>query len=290
MPSDSEAEKERVSTELKSEVADLSLEISQKVASSMTKKDQQKLDSLLTQINEYEVEGFKYDSQEELDKRNQLAENYNTLVNDVNSQISVLQAMGEGIEKDFETTEVAGIADAALIKSYKTIDKLEQVLEESFIAAPAMLGGFLLQPFDEGQAYSAAIDYNEMLKNNRANYLPDNLVMDDSSSAGQYLADMLVNNSPSILVAVGTMGSGSLVGGAGTVARAAAQKQAARLGTGIFFTMVSRKNEFSADAYSVKTAKLPDSLISGLKKLSKENLSNLTPLPETKGFGSRVAT
>ena len=40
---DSEAEKERVSTELKSEVADLSLEISQKVASSMTKKDQQKL-------------------------------------------------------------------------------------------------------------------------------------------------------------------------------------------------------------------------------------------------------
>ena len=203
----------------------------------LIEKDQQKLDSLLTQINEYEVEGFKYDSQEELDKRNQLAENYNTLVNDVNSQISVLQAMGEGIEKDFETTEVAGIADAALIKSYKTIDKLEQVLEESFIAAPAMLGGFLLQPFDEGQAYSAAIDYNEMLKNNRANYLPDNLVMDDSSSAGQYLADMLVNNSPSILVAVGTMGSGSLVGGAGTVARAAAQKQAARLGTGIFFTM-----------------------------------------------------
>ena len=46
---------------------------------------------------------------------------------------------------------------------------------------------------------------------------------------------------------------------------------------GIFFTMVSRKNEFSADAYSVKTAQLPDSLISGLKKLSKENLSNLTP-------------
>ncbi|OUX37168.1 MAG: peptidase M48 [Candidatus Pelagibacter sp. TMED273] len=46
---------------------------------------------------------------------------------------------------------------------------------------------------------------------------------------------------------------------------------------GIFFTFISRKNEFSADAYSVKTAKMPDSLISGLKKLSKENLSNLTP-------------
>ena len=39
----SEAEKERVSSELKGEVADLSLEISQKVASSMSKDDQKKL-------------------------------------------------------------------------------------------------------------------------------------------------------------------------------------------------------------------------------------------------------
>ena len=38
-----EAKKEADSSELKGEVADLSLEISQKVASSMTKKDQQKL-------------------------------------------------------------------------------------------------------------------------------------------------------------------------------------------------------------------------------------------------------
>ena len=46
---------------------------------------------------------------------------------------------------------------------------------------------------------------------------------------------------------------------------------------GVFFMMVSRKNEFSADAYSSETASLPESLISGLKKMSKENLSNLTP-------------
>jgi len=43
------------------------------------------------------------------------------------------------------------------------------------------------------------------------------------------------------------------------------------------FSYISRKNEFSADEYSAKTAKLPNSLISGLKKMSKENLSNLTP-------------
>ena len=46
---------------------------------------------------------------------------------------------------------------------------------------------------------------------------------------------------------------------------------------GIFFSIISRKNEFSADEYSAKTAQMPKSLISGLKKLSKENLSNLTP-------------
>ena len=46
---------------------------------------------------------------------------------------------------------------------------------------------------------------------------------------------------------------------------------------GIFFTYISRRNEFSADKYSVETAKMPESMISSLKKLSKENLSNLTP-------------
>ena len=46
---------------------------------------------------------------------------------------------------------------------------------------------------------------------------------------------------------------------------------------GVFFSIISRKNEFSADKYSAETAGMPKSLISGLKKLSKENLSNLTP-------------
>ena len=46
---------------------------------------------------------------------------------------------------------------------------------------------------------------------------------------------------------------------------------------GFIFSFISRKNEFSADAYSAKTAKLPGKLVTGLKKMSKENLSNLTP-------------
>ena len=41
----------------------------------------------------------------------------------------------------------------------------------------------------------------------------------------------------------------------------------------------SRKHEFEADAYAVKTYKNPQSMIDALKKLSVDNLSNLTPHP-----------
>ena len=46
---------------------------------------------------------------------------------------------------------------------------------------------------------------------------------------------------------------------------------------GFIFSFISRKNEFAADAYSAKTCNMPGKLITGLKKMSKENLSNLTP-------------
>ena len=46
---------------------------------------------------------------------------------------------------------------------------------------------------------------------------------------------------------------------------------------GFVFSFISRKNEFAADAYSAKTSNMPDKLITSLKKMSKENLSNLTP-------------
>lgn len=44
-------------------------------------------------------------------------------------------------------------------------------------------------------------------------------------------------------------------------------------------TAWSRKNEFEADAYAVQVTGTANHLISALKKLSKENLSNLTPHP-----------
>jgi len=47
----------------------------------------------------------------------------------------------------------------------------------------------------------------------------------------------------------------------------------------ILFNYRSRIHEFEADRYAAETTGRADMLIKGLKKLSKENLSNLTPHP-----------
>ena len=46
---------------------------------------------------------------------------------------------------------------------------------------------------------------------------------------------------------------------------------------GLLGSILSRKHEYEADAYAAQTTTKPDSLISALKKLSVDNLSNLTP-------------
>ena len=47
----------------------------------------------------------------------------------------------------------------------------------------------------------------------------------------------------------------------------------------VFFSISSRKHEYEADAFAVETTGLGQALVSGLKKLSVHNLSNLTPHP-----------
>jgi STE24 endopeptidase len=47
----------------------------------------------------------------------------------------------------------------------------------------------------------------------------------------------------------------------------------------ILMNILSRKHEFEADAYAAQVQASPEPLISALKKLSAENLSNLTPHP-----------
>jgi STE24 endopeptidase len=47
----------------------------------------------------------------------------------------------------------------------------------------------------------------------------------------------------------------------------------------VFINMLSRKNEYEADEYAVSTHGKPEAMILSLKKLSVDNLSNLTPHP-----------
>ena len=48
---------------------------------------------------------------------------------------------------------------------------------------------------------------------------------------------------------------------------------------GILMQILSRKNETAADQFAAETTKDPDSMVAALKKLSVDNLSNLTPHP-----------
>lgn len=48
---------------------------------------------------------------------------------------------------------------------------------------------------------------------------------------------------------------------------------------GILGNLLSRRHEYQADAFAVKTTARPEDMISGLKRLSVDNLSNLTPHP-----------
>ena len=48
---------------------------------------------------------------------------------------------------------------------------------------------------------------------------------------------------------------------------------------GLLGNILSRKHEFEADAFAAETTGEPTALIDALKKLSVDNLSNLTPHP-----------
>ena len=47
----------------------------------------------------------------------------------------------------------------------------------------------------------------------------------------------------------------------------------------VFLQMLSRRNEYQADNYAATTIASPENMINALKKLSKDNLTNLTPHP-----------
>lgn len=150
-------------------------------------------------------------------------------------------------EKQIDDQELLDLA-----KNYSNMDKLAITLEQSFVGTSAMVGAKLMEyaqaglegtadffnlegaqlKIQEAQRAAAAqtraaVNYNERLKNQLQYEFPKPLEFNDNSTLGDYIGDILINNSPSILMALGTV--------SGVPA-------AASLSTGAFFIMEAGGN------------------------------------------------
>jgi hypothetical protein len=192
------------------------------------------LNNVQDEIRNYSIPDADFNNPEEVAFRKSLFDRQKVLMNELQADQLILQARADKLTNDLNVYGTTNVADAALVKSYQTSDLLANTWESAFLGSAAQLGGAIVSPFDGGTSYEAATNYNERLQNNAQKYLPQALTSDDDSSAAQYFGDMLIRNSPSIAVAVATMGSGAGLTGA---ARLAAIRQASNASMGVFFTM-----------------------------------------------------
>ena len=222
------------------------------ISDNPTVKEIQTRTALNQEIKDFESK----DIYSELNKR---WENLNGQRAAINERLQLLNDKSTELE-DLNTMS------SALSKSYELGDRFGLAMEEAFLGAPAMLGASILKGagdvglfFTMKEGYSkeafqehatnakwyrdligaktAAVDYNQRLGNIRKNTLPERLKTGEGKGS-DYWGEMLMDNSPSILTAFGTMGyTGLATAGASGIARATAVKQATNLATGAFFTM-----------------------------------------------------
>ncbi len=216
--------------------------------------------------------------------------------NELDQERQAMLAESDRITKRAGQLSKFKIAQEAAYKTYELDDRMAMVMENSFLGSGAMLGAstkkFFLgdvpiaiarafapdeitadlaeQRILESQWYGdlvadkgAAIDYNQRLQSRNEEKLFKPSLDNKGLSTSDYLGMTLVDNSPSILVALATSGSGALVniGGrmvAKNVIKSALTKAAAKSGvqnlgttmtaaawnkgvtniaTGVFFTM-----------------------------------------------------
>jgi len=205
----------------------------------------------------------------EIQERNALAEEYNNIFKEdlftgLDNQWQELKALGAEITNESEKLNKASLEvgdinlmSNSLSKNYNRMDRFLHTMEESFLGSAAMLGSSIIKGggdvaafFASNNKYDArtadwyqdlvdmkghAVDYNNRLQKYRQNVLPQKLEYGEGGGF-DYFAEMMIDNSPSILTAFGTMGYSGLAVGAG-IARATAVRQATNAATGVFFTM-----------------------------------------------------
>ena len=221
-----------------------------------------KLSKIEDKIKAYSADDLKFMSPDEVALRNSLITEYNDTLSLANSEAmqsqwkSLTASRAELSERSDALTSRAkqlndlNIGTSAIGKSYELGDQFAQVMEESFLGTSAMLGGSVFKLIgniatigktedeamqnsfyrDMKNAKMAAVDYNTRLQTRREDYLPSRIEWDDEEAGwGDYVSTMLVENSPSILTAMGTLGAGS----AGILSA----KAAANVGSSVFFVM-----------------------------------------------------
>jgi len=164
--------------------------------------------------------------------------------NNLDQQRQAMMTESDRITKRAGQLSKFKIAQEAAYKTYELDDRMAMVMENSFLGSGAMLGAstkkFLLgdvpiaiarayasddinadlaeQRILESQWYGdlvadkgAAIDYNQRLQSRNEEKLFRPTLDNEGLSTSDYLGMTLVDNSPSILVALATSGSGALV-------------------------------------------------------------------------------
>ena len=178
----------------------------------------------------------------------------NTLIETRNS----LKTRFDDLISKADTFENTSIAATALGLDYSLGGRISLQLEKTFLAGGAVLGagtmkligklGEVKYPTEQdikiqealAQNYKNAINYYDEVGKEIETTLPTTIKVDDINSENVFEAakQMLGNNAPSILVALGTSGTGALLTkGMSTTAALATRRKMANLGMGIFFEM-----------------------------------------------------
>ena len=173
-------------------------------------------------------------------------------IKNINNQHLILKKKSARILSSMKDAGLTQLANKAITKSYALDNQFSLVLEEAFLGSGAMLMASTLKgvgdtiqfidnamfqregakPFISENEINllknlkgAAVDYNQEIKKRKETELPETLGENDKG----YYGRMLVDNSPSILTALSTMGASGL--------GAAALRKASNAAMGVFFTM-----------------------------------------------------
>ena len=173
-------------------------------------------------------------------------QNFNTDWNDIIVGLNSFTDDVKTFEDKYTSVIDSEIGLEAAAKNYEAIVRLAQVWEEFTLGSLAGAASAIYGVIEEiavnpavfakaGSAKQGMVNYNMKLAERREELLPQNLTVSDLGDGAKFsdwLGESLINNSPSIAIAMLPMGAAGVAGKG--AARIAAMKRAATLTSGFF--------------------------------------------------------